>query len=138
VNQVFSKGSVSYTWEPNNLVIAYEDEVGKCLCRVNFPIATTSRRDFDELKYCVQDFLLDCFYTYEYEHITSGWITLKALSIIMGVDHRSVFDEVVLIEAEIIRKFNEMFQLWEELAEKGVIKKSPWLTAMYRKVKELV
>ncbi|MES2387834.1 MAG: hypothetical protein V4543_07510 [Bacteroidota bacterium] len=49
------------------------------LCSTKLPLVTTNRQGFDETKYCIQDFLLDCFYTYEYPFIKEGEVTLKML-----------------------------------------------------------
>lgn len=54
----------------------------------------------------------------------------------MGVDFRTVYSEVDVLENVIIQGFADMCSVGNGLALDGKLKKSPGLKAMYDRVKE--
>lgn len=136
INSVMKQGKVGYHVDPKNLLINYSDSTWNNICSIKLPLDIQNRQDFDETKYCIQDFLLECFYNYEYPFIEEGNVTLKMLALILGVDFRTVHSELDLLENAILEWFNGMYNIGNELAMTGKLKKSPGLKAMYERVRE--
>lgn len=71
---------------------------------IMIPLYFEGRRTLEELKFLVQDFVLNAYYSYERQPQEAESMKLLKLSAILGVNFRTVSKEVTEIEKQLLAK----------------------------------
>ena len=87
------------------------------------------------MKFLIQDFVLNVFYSYEWTWRKEAPLKLKKLAAILGVNYRSASVEVKDIENQIIQQAGKLLDVAEELVQRKDVKSCkdiPGLTQMLK------
>ena len=113
-SDVFKRGSISGSIDADSVTLTYHQ--GHALT-ITVPYLIQKRRDKDEFMYLVQDFLLNCYYSREYDVLEEPVVKFFKLAKLLGVDFRSIGAEAKEIERKFMEKIVTTFGTAEKLIE---------------------